>query len=275
MNNFIDKLIYHYNQPWLNIIATLLVNFKLLPFSIAIKLPILIYGKVYIHWLKGKIIIDSNDIYRGMIKLGRNNDFFKGIDNSSFINLAPNSLIIFKGPCSISNNYIIRVASNAKLILGEYTFFGASTKFICTEYITIGKYTRTAFESQFIDSNFHYILNEEKRVIERREGKIIVGDFVWIGNRTSINKGTILPNYTIVCANSLTNKDYTPIVEEKTMIGGSPAKPICKKLKRIYSTKIEKEISDYFKENPTKSQYSVEALNDELKSINYWFKEIM
>lgn len=66
----IDIILFHLNQPWIRFIKTIYLNFKLLPWNIAVKLPIYLYGPVNLYWLKGKIEIKSNKIYRGMIKLG-------------------------------------------------------------------------------------------------------------------------------------------------------------------------------------------------------------
>ena len=51
------------------IISSLYFNFKYLPFNQALKLPILLY-KPYFKELKGKVVIDSSNIYFGMIRMG-------------------------------------------------------------------------------------------------------------------------------------------------------------------------------------------------------------
>lgn len=273
----IDIILFHISQPRLRIIKSIYLNFKLLPLKQAIKLPILIYGPVKFYWLKGKIIINSNDVFRGMIKLGRNNEFFNGIDKSSFILIDKGAELIFNGPCSISNNYKIRIAQNAKIEFGAYTFFGSSIKFICTKYIKIGKYTRCAFESQFIDSNFHFVYNEVKQCVTKRDGKICIGDYNWIGNRTTITKDTKTKDRTIVCAGSLLNKDYTKYEEEKQMLGGQPAKLIASGLRRIFSTETENSIIEYFDKNKNARTYDlrINEFEENLNDIENWFKNIM
>lgn len=276
MKNFIDKVMYQLSQPQLNLVKTLYFNFRLLPFHIAIKLPIYIYGPVKFYWLKGKIEIHYPNIYSGMIKLGRNNEFFNGVDKSAFINIGIGGKLIFEGPCAISNNYKIRIAENATLTLGCYTFFGSAIKFICTNSIYIGQYTRCAYESQIVDSNFHFVYNEKTRTTTRRNGPIYIGAFNWIGNRTTINKGAKTQDYTIVCAGSLLNKDFSLTPENNQMLGGMPAKLITSGLKRIFSTKIEDEVISYFNKNNEKNNYTFnEDFEDNLDSIKYWFKNIM
>ena len=276
MSSFLDKVIFHLSQPKFNVIKTLFFNFKVLPFKTAVKLPVFIYGPTKFYWLKGKVEIHSQNIYRGMIKLGKNNEFFNGIDYSSFIDMGENARIIFDGPCAISNNYKIRVASNATLHFGAYTFLGSSIKFVCTYFISIGEYSRCAYESQFIDSNFHFVYNEKSKRTARRNGPIQIGSFNWIGNRTTINKGAKTKDYTIICAGSLLNKDFSHFQDEHQMLGGTPAKLLTSGIKRIFSTNIEKEIVSYFKKNETQETYLFnQDLKDDLDDIEYWFKHIM
>ena len=188
-----------------------------------------------------------------MIKLGRNNEFFNGTDKSSFILMEKNSKIIFEGPCAIGNNYKIRVTQNAELIFGAYTFFGSSIKFICSNKIKIGAYTRCAYESE-----------------------ILIGKCNWIGNRTSITKGSKTKDFSIICAGSLMNKDYTQNEENFIMLGGSPAKVLTSGLKRIFSTEIEKDIIYFFNNNPKANNYNLTSeLSDDFKDIHYWFEHMM
>jgi len=52
-----------------------------------------------------------------------------------------------------------------------------------------------------------------------------IGDYCWIGNRSTIMPGTVLPERVIVAANSLLNKDYIEKgILPFSVIGGMPAK---------------------------------------------------
>ena len=64
----------------------------------------------------------------------------------------------------------------------------------------IGKYARIAFDSQFMDSDFHYMLNIEDGTVKNCTSFIEIGAYNWIGNRTTVKKGTVTPDYTIVAA---------------------------------------------------------------------------
>lgn len=272
----LSKIFFHLSSPRFRIIKTLYVNFKLLPFKVAIKLPIYIYGKCTLYWVEGKVDILSDRIYSGMIKLGKNSEYFNGQDNSAFLYLSNQSRIVFNGPCSIGNNFKIRVAPDAILEFGEYTFFGSSVKIVCSNRITIGRFTRIAFESQIIDDSFHYVYNENTGTVTNRYGSIVLGEFNWIGNRVSISKFTRTKAYTIICANSYLSKDYTKSENEKMMLGGVPAKEIGSGFRRIFSVGIEKEISDMFLNDQSKKTISYQkTFEDEYDSIINWFHNVM
>lgn len=65
----IEKTIH---QNRLHVVKTIYINFRLLPFTQAIKLPILIYGKTKIFSLRGRCIIHA-PIKFGMIQFGARN----------------------------------------------------------------------------------------------------------------------------------------------------------------------------------------------------------
>lgn len=274
--NLFDKIIFHLNIEWINLFYTLVVNFKCLPLKHAVKLPILIYGKMNCYWSCGKIEILSDKISHGMIKWGRNTEFFNGNDKSSFLYFEKGGRIIFHGPCAISSNYRIRVANGGTLEFGAYTFFGSNIKFICTDYIYIGDYTRCAYESQLVDTNSHYVLNMNKGVISKRNGIIYIGRYNWIGNRSTINKGCKTKDYTIIGTGSLLNKDYTQEEDCNQMLAGIPAKQVAANIKRIFNTQLENTISNYFSLNPTQGIYKFsDELVDDMSSIHNWFHKIM
>lgn len=272
--NIIEKIEYHLSQPRLSFFKTVYFNFRVLPFRQAMKLPIFIYGNVSFYWLKGTVCFENCNIRKGMVKLGRNSEFFNGVDNSAFILLGNNAKLIFEGPCSIGNNYSIRVADGAVLRFGEYTFMGSAIKFICINSISIGKYSRIAYESQLVDSNFHYTYSVADRKISTKESPIIIGAFNWIGNKSSISKGVVTKDYTIVCSNSLLNKNYSKIDGDNQTLGGQPAKLLTTGVKRLFSVNIESYMNSYFKEKPEESSvvYDDEIIDD-YTSLNNWFNK--
>ena len=221
-----------------NIIKTLYINFKLIPFKQALKLPILIYGKMSFRSMKGKIIIDSA-IYPGMIRIGRNDWYVT--TNTPQSTWILNGTLKFKGRINIYHGSYIVVSNNGYLEIGTNgTFIGSNSKILCFDKIIIGNNVEITWECQMIDTSFHYVEQMENNKIPSLTKPIVISDNCWIGNRTTISKGTYLPRYSIVASNSLVNKDFRN-VGEYHMFAGLPAIPKIR-CKRIYDKEEEKEL---------------------------------
>lgn len=228
------RLLYVFftNRP----IQTLFVNFKFLPLKQAFKLPIFIYSKIEFRCLKGRIIINNDNVYPNMIHIGDNTRY--PATNKPLSVWTINGTIIFNGPIKFFQGTYVYVAEGATLELGtKGTFIGSDSKIICRDNIVIGNNVEITWECQIYDTSFHYtkINNTE---VQPLTSKIIIKDFVWVGNRTTISKGTILPSHSIVASNSLCNKDYTKY-GEKCLYAGQPA--ICKvtNIDRIFNYQEE------------------------------------
>lgn len=247
--NISDKLIYHWHYSKLNVFKTILINFKTLPFNQAIKFPIFIYGNLDAYYLLGSIEFKDCDVRKGMIKLGANKEFLSTVKGASLIILSSGSKLIFEGPCEISSNFLLRLGENAELHFGSKVFLGSNVKTVCIKKISVGEGTRIGFESQLIDSDFHFVYNTDKKILNHREKEIIIGRYNWIGNRTSINKGCKTPEYSIIASSSILNRNYCNSESLMPFIGGAPAKIINNKLRRIFSLDIENEIIKYLRED--------------------------
>jgi acetyltransferase-like isoleucine patch superfamily enzyme len=217
----------------------------LLPFKQAIKLPIYIYGKWVFRYLGGKIIINS-PIQKGMIKIGVNLAGYV-TTGKGFFNIGREAKIIFEGNANISQGCSIALLSSAVLHIGHSVNFGDSVKVVCSKEIHIGNYSDITWESQIFDYNFHLIQDMETNTISTIKKPVHIGEYNWIGNRTTVMPGTCLPNFIIVASNSLLNKDYISMkVKEYSMLAGSPAKIVKANCLRIYSKNKNMILTDFF-----------------------------
>lgn len=235
--NFIQKI---------NIYKTIYFNFKMLPFRDAKKLPVLFYGNVLISGLHGRIIFNQ-PVKRGIVRIGVNNEVIKTRTRKTEIRIDGD--LIINGKFDVGIDVIMIILKNAKLSVDEGTFIGSRNKIIATKEIKLGKYCRLGFESQILDTNFHFVKNLENNTVKRLNEKIFIDDYCWIGNRTTIMAGTQTPKNTIIGSNSLLNKNYSAIIPEKSFIGGIPAKLVRKNMIRIFDKKLEREISEFFESN--------------------------
>lgn len=215
----INKFRRFARTSWLK---SLYLNFAMLPIRQAIKMPIIVSKYTYFYSLPGKIELTSPARF-GMIRFG-----YFGEDV-----ITPKdarTLLQIEGVMKLASNVhfgcgvIIRIETNAILEIETNVRISNRTKIICYDNIKICHDTRIAWECQLIDTTFHYMRNMSDNSVTELTKPIIVGAHNWIGNRCNIMKGAIIPDYTIVAAGSLCNKQYD--FPQYSLIAGAPAKLI-------------------------------------------------
>jgi len=213
-----------------NYLASIYFNFKMLPFSQAIKLPFMFYHRVRFENLSGKISIQSSELYLGMIKIGgRGSEMFYRSETILDIK----GQVIFKKSVEIGHGSLIRVEKSGLLSFSNYVRIGAYTKIFCEDEIHFEDKVGVSWECQIFDTNFHDMINLDNSALVKRTIPIRIGEANWIGNRVTIMKGTITPSNTIVASNSLCNKNYLEI-EQFSILAGSPAKQVSKNTQRVF-----------------------------------------
>lgn len=227
--------------PKLNVWKTLYVNFRAFGIKDALKFPILIYGPFKIYAL-GTIKLDIPTIRRGIIRIGRTN-----IKTYTKTKINNRGTIVFRGACHIWGGAYLELGRHATLELGAHTLLGENVRILLQEYCRIGPYARIAFDTLFMDSDFHYMVHVDSGEIRNCHAPIIIGACNWIGNKTTVKKGTVTPDYTIVAApNAMLNKDYTAITSAYPILGGSPAKEIAHGWRRIFSNSAQNDLTEFF-----------------------------
>lgn len=198
--------------PYLNC-KTIWFNFHYLPFKQAIWLPIFISRRVRLLKTKGSIEILGN-IEPGMIKIGYG---FVGIfdkkNTKTLFELT--GKIIFRGTASIWHSS--RTSVSGILDLGN-NFQMSAASIVATKMVKIGYDCMVSWEILILDTDFHKIYFEDKIVNEPKA--IIIGDRCWLGCRTTILKGAVIHDNTIIGAGSIVSRD---LKEGNCIYAGSPA----------------------------------------------------
>ena len=249
-----------------NVWKTIYVNFAFLPYRQAIRFPIFVYGKVKIYAHSGKIVIEDR-IRPGMIHLGVNLDKFSVSRGSALINIT--GILIFKGTVIFSVDYTLNIFGECTI--GKYSAFGNGVKICCWNRIYLGKCCRITLESQVFDTNFHYIRNIETGRVDRRDGVVIIGDFCWIGNRTTLAKGAQLPDFSMVSSNSLVNKNFISSNVKYPILAGSPTQIVGSMRVRIFDRLEEEKVDRFFQNNPDALYYIGEPGEKEEEEGLEWF----
>lgn len=198
---------------------TIYFNFHYLPFSQAIHMPILLYKPKFVK-LKGSIIIDSEKIHTGMIKLGINN---VSIYPNNGISMELDGNIHFKGTCNIGNNSALSIKNKVfGVTFGDNFNATTSLKLVCYNSITIGRDVLVGWNCIICDTDFHTIINLKDNKESIQSKSIVIGNHVWIAHNCCIHKGSNIPNNIVVAAKSLVNTDLD--IPSFSIVAGCPVK---------------------------------------------------
>lgn len=207
---------------------TIFFNFKYLPFSQAIKLPIWVACNCMVS-LKYKQIVITQTPHFAMIRIGYHTVPTMDPKAKTVITIANGGVLVFKGEAHIGRGSKIYCAPNSKLILGERFAISALTQIACYKSIVFGDDVQFSWDCLVMDSDTHRIYYENKKINE--DQKIVFGNKIWIGCRCTILKGSNIPDGCVIGAMScVTGNKF----ENNTIIAGVPAKSI----KKIISWEI-------------------------------------
>lgn len=201
----------------LSIPKTIWFNLKYLPLKQAVRLPVWVHWNTHVRVQRGGIVL------KGLVTLAQVRYGFHEVpvmnfkDQSSII-IDEGGKLIFEGTAHIGKGTKINV-SGGVLTLGNDFKVSASTQINCYHKITFGKDIQFAWDCLVMDSDTHKIFDEnDYRINEDKE--IILGDSIWIGCRSTILKGSVIPSNTVIGACSfVSGKGF----ESKSIIAGVPA----------------------------------------------------
>jgi acetyltransferase-like isoleucine patch superfamily enzyme len=226
-----------------NITKTLYFNFKMLPFHQAKKLPFYFYGPVVFPNLSGNINIQTKALKRGMIQFGCKEENIISTFEPTRIYIQGS--LTFTGTFKFGSAIQFLVWDNGQVELGDNGWIGSFTKLVCFRSIKIKNNLLASWECQIFDTDFHFIENVNNGQVSDASGSIVIGHDVWLGNRVSIAKNTVIADECIVASGSLCNKDYTSF-GKNTVIGGTPAKYIKSGVKYMADKRLERRLFKHF-----------------------------
>lgn len=242
VNKLFTKIEHLFYRSKINPFATLYINLRCLPFKQALKMPIIVYGNVSFPSLSGRIVFLTENIKHGQLIIGKR-----------FCRTQGRTRICIDGTFTVGKNVVIEggtevhVRPKAELIINEGSQLFEDCMVFCYERIEIGKFSRIAYHANILDTDFHFCIDVSNRKIGNHTKPIKIGNYNWIGNKATIKKGTITPDFTIVAASySLLNKDYTEICPPYPILGGLPAKVIGSGKRRVFNLRNQSMLELYF-----------------------------
>ena len=206
------KVLYFFN------LKTVYFNFKYLPFRQAIIMPIFVTRRTLLNKTKGKVIIHSQHVVPGMIRIGHQRVGL--FDKKTYrVTWEVEGEVHFYGGALLKYGSKIIVNKGAILSIGDKFRLTTNSAVICYKKITFGNNVIISWDTIIMDTDFHKILDLNGNVLNSPR-EILIGDNVWIGMRVVILKGTKVENDNIIASNSFLNK---PVSGSFQIIAGNPA----------------------------------------------------
>ena len=177
-----------------------------------------------------------NNIYINRGRLLNSNVDIKGNNNkiyiernvrlsgcSFYLNGSNNLVYIYSG-CSLKEVDFYIEDNNNEIIINEGTTIHGKTHLACIEgcKIKIGKDCMFSSDVTLRTGDSHSVIDfNGKRINISKD--IIIGNHVWFGNKTMVQKGVHIADNSIIGAGSVVTKSFAP---SNIVIAGNPAKII-------------------------------------------------
>lgn len=210
----------------LSIPKTILFNFRVFPFKVALKLPILIaYNLKIANASKGSFVTNS-EIKTFMIKINwdkGSEGINHSLSKSGYLDVKKTGKIVFEGKANFSIGTSIRV-DDGVLSFGENFSCNRHCSFSCNKSITFKDNVLLGWNVNIRDSDGHHVFNiDAPNIATNTPRKVEVGNHVWLTANVDILKGVKVPDNCIVGFNSCVTREFE---EKNCIITGYPAKII-------------------------------------------------
>lgn len=198
-------------------------SLRFFPLKDAIKLPLLIAYNTRIGAIgKNSKVIAKCPIKTGLFRLG-----FTGVKNFNenkkcYFSMTDNAELILYGWSRFGEGSTFTIEGTT--IIGDNVAANNNFHLSCHTTVEIGSDTMIGWDVRIMDSDNHDIIDVDGNK-KCSEAPIIIGKHVWVCSLAHILKGSRIPNDCVVSYRSLVTR---PFENEKTIIGGCPAKEISK-----------------------------------------------
>ena len=220
MDIFASEL-YHQNMKLHSILhtnwlATFRLNYHAGGWKAVVQMPIRVYGSLKLS-LGGKIILPSGS-RKNTVIINSCHEDYTAPSGKAELNIQGTWKL--GGSLHVGPDGCIAVAEGALLETGADTYLGRDTQIHCYRHVSIGNGV-FAGEMYICDSTIHQVLSAD--VEKPMHGEVIIGDSVYLGFRTILLKGTVIPPLSVVGSGAVCTSDFSKDGVEQLLICGNPA----------------------------------------------------
>lgn len=222
---------------------TIYLNLRTMPFSVAIKTPVWVYGDIKFYDLSGSILpLPNTDIVSGTFRLGYMDPARSYGEKTS---------VLLSGTIYYGNHTELRQGAklrvSGELILERGVFVADNSNFSIAKRCILGQNTFVANNVFIMDNDVHYMMNIQTREVKSNTKTISIGEGNWIGSNTMIKKGTITGKYfTVVGPGACLCKNYSNLFEDYSVLAGNPLRVVKKGMRVISNFESEAYLNYYF-----------------------------
>ena len=187
---------------------TIYFNFRYLPWKQALHFPFWISSRTSLRQVKGRVEL-KGPLETGMIRIGYGNIGIFDHKRSRSI-WEVRGTVVFDGKAEIGHGSKISVGPEGTLFFGKNFALTAESTIVAYKKVVFGDDCLLSWDILIMDTDYHAIRNSRSEVLNP-PSPVIIGNSVWIGCRSLILKGTVIPDGAIIAANSLVNKELTGV----------------------------------------------------------------
>ena len=198
---------------------TVYFNFKVLPFKIAVKLPILIgYNIRIVSAHKGVIKIESSSIRPFMIRMGFGGTKVIAHKRYGIISV-DKGLLVFRGHAFFAAGSTLDCSGHMEI--GDHFSTNKNAFISCSKEVIIGDNVMLGWDVTIFDASGHTVYFQG--VAKSSQLPIRIGNHVWLCSKSQLLKGAEIGDGSIVGWGSIVTK---PIRESNVLIAGIPGKKV-------------------------------------------------
>lgn len=204
------------------------LNLRLLPWSQARHMPLLVSHRTRVHYSSGRLTIEAEKLRIGLVKVG-----FATYQGSDFrrdrTRLFLHGQLIVEGDCSIGAGCSIEVGEGARMKIGHDFHLGPKSLVICHKEIVFGAHNLTSWCCTIMDTDQHGLADADNRRVNE-DRAVVTGRNVWLGCHVMVPKGVQLADDTTVAASARLTGRYD---EPMTVLAGNPAAVVSRGVRRV------------------------------------------
>lgn len=200
-------------------LKTIRFNFTCFPWRTACKLPVAISRHTRIRSYGGKVEI-RGELRPGMIRIGF--DAVGIFDNKRSRSIWANvGTVVFHGAATLGHGTKISVGREGVLELGRNFTVTAESQIVANRRVSFGDDCLVSWDVLVLDTDFHRIVDSAGARMND-DAPVEIGKHVWIGCRSTILKGAVIPDDTVVAAGSVVTSGRL----QPGIVAGNPARTV-------------------------------------------------